>query len=37
MPLTSTNVAGITEQPMAVYIIDNGVISQFTGDPRRSS
>jgi hypothetical protein len=33
MPLTSTNVAGLTTQPMAVYVIDNGVISQFTGDP----
>jgi len=33
MPLTSTNVANITDQPMNVYIIDNGTISQFTGDP----
>lgn len=33
MPLTSTNVAGLTTQPMSVYVIDSGVISQFTGDP----
>jgi hypothetical protein len=33
MPLTSTNVAGLTTQPMAVYVIDNGVVTQFTGDP----
>jgi len=33
MPLTATNVAGITNQTMNVYVIDNGTISQFTGDP----
>ena len=34
MPLTTTNVAGITSAPLtAVYIVDGGVVTQFTGDP----
>jgi len=34
MPLTTTNVAGITNLPLtAVYITENGTVTQFTGDP----
>jgi hypothetical protein len=33
MPLTSTNVAGMTDQPVYVYIYDAATITQFTGDP----
>ncbi|HET7526693.1 MAG TPA: hypothetical protein VFK10_12185, partial [Burkholderiaceae bacterium] len=33
MPLQAGNVANMTDTPMNVYVIDNGVISQFTGDP----
>ena len=33
MPLTSSNVAGITNVPLtAVYITENGTVTQFTGD-----
>ena len=32
-PLTSTNVAGVTNLPMVVYIYDATTITQFTGDP----
>jgi len=33
MPLTTTNVAGITGKTLSMYIIDGGTVSQFTGDP----
>jgi hypothetical protein len=34
MPLTATDVAGITGLPLTVYLIDsNRAITQFTGDP----
>jgi hypothetical protein len=32
-PLTATNVAGVTNLPMVVYIYDATTITQFTGDP----
>ncbi|HEU5294085.1 MAG TPA: hypothetical protein VFU71_04795 [Burkholderiaceae bacterium] len=32
-PLTATNVAGVTNLPMYVYIYDATTITQFTGDP----
>jgi hypothetical protein len=32
-PLTSTNVAGVTGLPMALYITENGTVTLFTGDP----
>jgi hypothetical protein len=32
-PLSSTNVAGVTNLPMAVYIYDATTITPFTGDP----
>lgn len=34
MPLTTTNVAGITNVPLtAIYITENNTVTQFTGDP----
>jgi len=33
-PLTATNVAGVTNLPMSVYIYDATTITQFTGDPK---
>jgi hypothetical protein len=33
MPLTTTDVAGITGKTLSMYIIDGGTVSQFTGDP----
>jgi len=34
MPLTTSNVAGITNVPLtAVYITENGAVTQFDGDP----
>ncbi|MGN6388057.1 MAG: hypothetical protein ACTHL1_00970 [Burkholderiaceae bacterium] len=32
-PLTSSNVAGLTGKPVAVWVNDNGTLSQYTGDP----
>jgi hypothetical protein len=32
-PLTSTNVAGVTNLPTYVYLYDGSTITQFTGDP----
>jgi hypothetical protein len=32
-PLTSTNVAGVTNLPMVVYLYDATTITQFSGDP----
>jgi hypothetical protein len=32
-PLSSTNIAGITGEPVVIYIEDNGNLSQYTGDP----
>jgi hypothetical protein len=32
-PLTTTNVAGITGLPLAIYITENGTVTPFTGDP----
>jgi hypothetical protein len=34
MPLQTNNVAGITTDALtAVYVVDNGTVTQFTGDP----
>jgi hypothetical protein len=34
MPLSTTNVAGITNVTLtAIYITENGTVTQFTGDP----
>jgi hypothetical protein len=33
-PLSYTNVAGITDQPVSVYINDGDTLVQYTGDPR---
>jgi hypothetical protein len=32
-PLSATNVAGIMNMPQTIYITENGVVTQFTGDP----
>lgn len=32
-PLTSTNVAGVTNMPRTVYITESGHVTEFTGDP----
>lgn len=32
-PLTATNVAGVLNLPMIVYITENNTVSRFTGDP----
>jgi hypothetical protein len=34
MPLSSTNVAGITSNNIVIYINDNGDVRRYTGDPR---
>ena len=33
VPLTPTNVAGIVNLPVTVYITDNGTVTPFSGDP----
>jgi len=33
MPLSSTNVAGMTGLPLTVYVVDAGVVTQVTSDP----
>ena len=34
MPLQANNVAGITTDPLTkVYVVDNGTVTEFTGDP----
>jgi hypothetical protein len=33
MPLTTTNVAGIVNLPLTVYITENATVTAFTGDP----
>jgi len=33
MPLSATNVAGITGLPLTVYVVDSGVVTQVTTDP----